>query len=593
MSIAVVTQAYDEARRLAIAGSSLGPGDFRLKKLIAPLEQAGAKAPVFAKVAQAIQAVVESNDKSAAAALLELTTLVSAVLYTQGATGSSGELTTIPSTALALVATKTTARTMKPLLEALSSTGSGRLEVIKEAVERKLFLDLRLIKPALHAIDDPYSEIADLIVEQVLPHYGIAIYSELAANFDCKSKSVGHGRRLRLLQQLNPIATRHLVEQTLAEGSKELKVVAIGCLGESEQDFSYLIEQSKARAKEVRGAALCALLRRSRQNSDTLQPLLKAITTEDIELIASVISAQRIAELDAAVIEQLQKQVDALFESKDAKKLAAGIIQVQHLLRALHTRNDQACEQLLLDLFARAPKLAKLKGDPSGADLNEAIAYAMSRVSGGVKKHLAEHAMQLRGESFRAALQAASDVYSPEDFYQCFNPVLESFKHKKGGTDIERAEMLESLLSGQRWDSPHHLLQERTPGERNIDSRWLDLAVDIGRTELVCALLRPNHTKAAAHLASFFGTKGAGGKDIWLRFRVLDALAKIHYENLAALVVQVIENDVKVDAWYARYGLRKVLPLLPTALLESLIPKYPKLADAFIDAINESKPKSE
>ena len=57
MSIPVLTQVYDEVRRLSIAGSVVAAGDFRLKKLIPPLEAAGQKAPVFAKVAQAVQAV--------------------------------------------------------------------------------------------------------------------------------------------------------------------------------------------------------------------------------------------------------------------------------------------------------------------------------------------------------------------------------------------------------------------------------------------------------------------------------------------------------------------------------------------------------
>ena len=38
MSIALLAQVYDETRRLAIAGSVVAPGDFRIKKLIAPLE---------------------------------------------------------------------------------------------------------------------------------------------------------------------------------------------------------------------------------------------------------------------------------------------------------------------------------------------------------------------------------------------------------------------------------------------------------------------------------------------------------------------------------------------------------------------------
>src|SRR5580704_10969240 len=92
MSIALLSQVYDETRRLAIAGSVVSSGDFRLKKLIAPLEQAGAKAPVFAKVAMAVKAVVEGNDQTSAQSLLELTTLVNAILYTQGETGRSGPL---------------------------------------------------------------------------------------------------------------------------------------------------------------------------------------------------------------------------------------------------------------------------------------------------------------------------------------------------------------------------------------------------------------------------------------------------------------------------------------------------------------------
>src|SRR3954452_20731873 len=95
MSIAVLNQVYDEARRLAVAGSVAARGDFRLKKLLPPLEQAGAKAPVFAKVAEAARAVVDGPDESAAASLLELASLVTAILYTQGETGLAGELTPI------------------------------------------------------------------------------------------------------------------------------------------------------------------------------------------------------------------------------------------------------------------------------------------------------------------------------------------------------------------------------------------------------------------------------------------------------------------------------------------------------------------
>src|SRR5947209_12028348 len=100
MSIAVLAQVQQEIRRIAIAGSVVAPGDFRLKKHLAPLEQAGAKAPVFAKVAEAVRNVVESDEKTSADAVLELTTLVNAILYTQGETGLVGELRPIETTDL-------------------------------------------------------------------------------------------------------------------------------------------------------------------------------------------------------------------------------------------------------------------------------------------------------------------------------------------------------------------------------------------------------------------------------------------------------------------------------------------------------------
>ena len=148
MSIPVLTQVYDELRRLAIAGSSVAAGDFRLKKLLPPLEQAGAKAPVFAKVAEAAGRLVESNEKTSAAALLEATSLVSAILYTQGETGIEGELQPVERPTSGLAKTQASARVLKPLLEALTTTGSGRMETIREAYDRGAFRDLRSISPA-------------------------------------------------------------------------------------------------------------------------------------------------------------------------------------------------------------------------------------------------------------------------------------------------------------------------------------------------------------------------------------------------------------------------------------------------------------
>ena len=132
MSIAVLNQVYDETRRLAIAGSAVAPGDFRLKKLVEPLTKAGQKAPVFAKIALAIEKVVQSNEKSSAEALLELSTLVNAILYTQGETGIDGKLTPIETTDLGPQETPAGANPVTQLLEGLICSGSLHLAIARK-----------------------------------------------------------------------------------------------------------------------------------------------------------------------------------------------------------------------------------------------------------------------------------------------------------------------------------------------------------------------------------------------------------------------------------------------------------------------------
>ena len=118
---------------------------------------------------------------------------------------------------------------------------------------------MRLVKPAMDAIDDTYAEIADFIAKTVLPLYGKAILLDLKLSLDVKSGKGGHLLRLALMHQLDPSGTREIVKQALENGSKEIKIAAIECLGDWPDDLNYLLEQSSAKTKDVRRAALKAL----------------------------------------------------------------------------------------------------------------------------------------------------------------------------------------------------------------------------------------------------------------------------------------------------------------------------------------------
>ena len=66
----------------------------------------------------------------------------------------------------------------------------------------------------------------------MLPLYGQAILPELQAKFDLKGRA-GHVRRLLLMHRLDREGARAYVQRALDEGSKEVRIAAIDCLGDS------------------------------------------------------------------------------------------------------------------------------------------------------------------------------------------------------------------------------------------------------------------------------------------------------------------------------------------------------------------------
>ena len=203
MSLALIEESAKEVRRLAIAGSPLAVGDFRIKKLVAPLEQAGAKVPVFAQVAKSITELANGTEAESAARLLALSTLLNAILYTQGQIGTDAPFTEMEVFATKCSSTRTTARALKPLIAALTNSGGGRFEIIKSACERGALNDLRLIDPAIQALGDSYPEMADLVAEKILPAYGPGIIPRLKRGLDLKGKK-SDARRLKVMHQLEP-----------------------------------------------------------------------------------------------------------------------------------------------------------------------------------------------------------------------------------------------------------------------------------------------------------------------------------------------------------------------------------------------------
>jgi hypothetical protein len=591
VSLTILKQAYDEVRRVAVAGSVVAANDFRLKKLAAPLEQLGQKAPVFGKIAQAVTRLAESDEKDSAEALLELTTLVNAVLYTQGETGVAGVLEPIQTTFLGQQQTQASARVLKPLLEALTTTGSGRIEIIKDAHERGAFRDLRLVAPAVAALDDPYAEIAAYMADDVLPIYGPSIVSELREKLDVKGRG-GHVHRLVLMHRLDPVGARATVMQALDEGSKEIRVAAIECLGGSPDDLPILLEHAKSKAKDVRAAALRGLA--NCDAAEAVDALRDAFKGVNLELAVAAVSVSRNPRVTDFVLEEANAQWDALAagKEKDKAKLAKQVERMLCVLDCLCARDDRGTEQFLVRAFNARESLAKIKGDPGGKDVKQRLVSIMATGPKKAQQALVDAHATLSEDELGDAFTAACATRTPAEVFDLFGPYLSGTFHiRKKSRDaawlkreaIARALFI-NLQTGQ-CTPPMESGGDSPVSATTLDPRWLDAAVRIEYIALVHALAVPSHAGANKLLATSFDELFNKSRDPYELIPVLKTMVRVRHTSAADAVIATITKHAKGVRGYAMYMIVPLILELPKEAVPKLEAMFPELPEKVLDQV--------
>src|SRR5262249_4192405 len=150
----------------------------------------------------------------------------------------------------------------------------------------------------------------------------------------------------------------------LDNGSKEIKVVAIECLGSWPErlksllrPLSYLLEQAAAKAKEVRQAALKALAKS--EEGEAISALEAALKGGDIELAIAPIRESANPKLLQCVLLEADAQLSALLARKEKDKKAVGkqVERMLALVECLRGKGNKTAEAFLLKCFAAREKL--------------------------------------------------------------------------------------------------------------------------------------------------------------------------------------------------------------------------------------------
>jgi HEAT repeat protein len=211
-----------DVERLLMAGAALATHDADLTARATALAGFGARVPALAKLAEGATRVGAAPAGETAGALLDLATLSATVRGAQAAAvRADGALGALP--AFAPLETSLSVLEVQSLYEALTGSGSGRLEIVREAIGRGVPCDLRLLHAWIGALGD--NVLGDTVAE-MLPRYGRAIAGPLAAALDLKG-GAAHARRLACLAAVEGRDCCPLLERACAKGSPEVRGTAI------------------------------------------------------------------------------------------------------------------------------------------------------------------------------------------------------------------------------------------------------------------------------------------------------------------------------------------------------------------------------
>lgn len=249
-----------EINRLFIAGSKFAKADPRLQKHIPTLNKLGEKAPVFAKLAKDIEELLQTDSQQSAEKLMEISTLLYSILYTQGQTIEANTTLKeqVPNIPLSQINTEFSYLQLKPVIQALTTSNSGRLEILTDAFERNIFKDSRTFPYLNIALADKYSDLCDYIENTIIPSVGKAIIPFLAEGFKYEDKTE-NVRRLRLLNHFGYDQIAMMIEKIFEENLPNLQSEAINILSNDSKNEEFITNLTSDKNKTIRGAAYRAL----------------------------------------------------------------------------------------------------------------------------------------------------------------------------------------------------------------------------------------------------------------------------------------------------------------------------------------------
>lgn len=360
MSQALLFELNEEIRRLYIAGSDLASGDYRLKRLVPALQQLGERAPVFKKLAEGAASLIsEDSGADSARRLQDVNLLLQSVLRTQGKGSAAGETVMLHNKPVSLK-TFASFRKLSAVRHALTTRGGGRHEIIVEAFRDGLFQDLRLLPFALEALNDPYAEIADFAMTDILPSYGAEIVPHLIRSFEPAGGKL-EARKLTVIARSGGEQALPVIYEAAVSGSDEVRTTAIRLLAGYAEYEGALLEFSRDKKKSIREAVYQALA--DSDSASAAERLYEAAQGKDSELVRPALNRSRSERLNGWLARDFAKLIQSVEAGvADREKTQESSMLARRYFWALHHKTMPELEEIYLRVLRNYTRYAYTLG---------------------------------------------------------------------------------------------------------------------------------------------------------------------------------------------------------------------------------------
>ncbi len=267
-----------------------------------------------------------------AGALLDAITLCDAVLTTQGAVAVPGELEALPPRAGGTALTNAPYSVVAPLVEALTTSGSGHYSTVVDTHEThpELFSDYRVRDALVKALGAKYAELADT-AGQWLCQEDKSILPLLTQGFD----PAGKKEMARRVQVIDTIAGGSLNDWYISQlegAKKQVRVMLIYALRHCPENLELLLKLAKTEKYDNKDAARWALARI--QNPGAL-PFWREMMEADLIENGRFFMASNSPAATALTAELLERELEDLLAPDDAPWYTEKEKRLANLLYAL------------------------------------------------------------------------------------------------------------------------------------------------------------------------------------------------------------------------------------------------------------------